>query len=87
MLGFFVDVIEVYDKVLSDGVDYLVVLFGSASVYSYYVKGVLCWGVLGCVVVLLKVVIKVGKCVVEIMGDGVIVMVWKLLGDIYYFVA
>ena len=86
-LGSSADAIEAYDKALSDGVDHLAALFGSASAHSYYAKGALRWGAPGRAAVSLKAATKAGKRAVEIMGDGATATVWKLLGDIHHLAA
>ena len=86
-LGSSVDAIQCYEKALSDGVDRVAALFGSASAHAYFAKGALRWGAPGQAVSSLRAAKSAASRVIELMGDEATATVWKLVGDVHYLAA
>lgn len=86
-LGSSVEATECYDKAMSDGIDRVAVLFGSASAHAYYAKGALRWGAPGRAATSVRLAKHAILRVIELMGDDATATVWKLAGDIHHLAA
>lgn len=86
-LGSSVDAVECYDKAMSDGIDRIAVLFGSASAHAYYAKGALRWGAPGRAATSIRLAKSAILRVIELMGDDANATVWKLAGDVHHLAA